>query len=389
MVWIFRLFILFSFSIFQYGVIRLCSSSGSTLVYCFDFYSFFFSGTLISISFRVFLWSYYYMDWESLFRRFGGLVLVFLFSVFALVFSGSLLALLVSWDLLGFSSLFLVFFYRSRSCLAGGLLSGLTNRLGEVLFLAVLGLTAGSCGLRMYCVLILLIIVSFTKSAQLPFSSWLLAAMSAPTPVSALVHSSTLVTAGIWLLLRFACHLPSPTLYFGVCTMLLSGWAALHVCDTKKIIALSTLSQLGLMVCAVCLSERSLCFAHLNTHASFKALLFMVAGTLIHSCYGSQDSRIVYRHVINCPILSVISIVSCFSLCGFALTSGCVSKDAIIEKMLGRSISLVSVLLFYVGLVLTCLYSLRLWCLWFGISGTRPSIVLFSGGSVFQILPMF
>jgi len=371
MVLLYSLLIMVCLSLLRFGQFSLCYCS-STLDFSCDWYSFIFFVSLVSVSVSVFCWSYCYMDSESLFRRFTLLVTSFLGSIFLLVFSSNLLALLVSWDLLGFSSLFLVFFYKSRSSLAGGLLTGLTNRFGDVLFLVVVGSLFCNGAVQYTLVLLLLVPIGMTKSAQVPFSAWLPAAIAAPTPVSALVHSSTLVTAGVWLLLRFAVSLPTSLLYIGLCTMVVSGSAAAFVCDTKKIIALSTLSQIGIMVSALGLRIRSLCFAHLNAHASFKALLFMVAGTLIHSSYGSQESRNIYCLGFGSPFLNVLGTVSCASLCGFVFTSGWVTKDAILEFCLGGSFGLLALLCFYLGLVLTCIYSLRLWSLFFGLGGSRP-----------------
>merc|ERR1712212_1361776 len=121
-----------------------------------------------------------------------------------LVISGNLIMMLVSWDLLGFSSLFLVFYYRTRGAVGSGLLTGLINRLGDCLFLLVLGLILCSGNSPTFLSALLLLLVSMTKSAIIPFSAWLPSAMVASTPVSALVHSSTLVTAGVYLLFRFS-----------------------------------------------------------------------------------------------------------------------------------------------------------------------------------------
>jgi len=144
------------------------------------------------------------MDREARYKLFISLLFSFLFSMFLLVFSADLLSLFVAWDLLGFSSLFLVIFYRSRSSLGGGLLTGITNRFGDVFFLGLFGLSGTSARTVNFSLALLLLFVSITKSAQVPFSSWLPAAILAPTPVSALVHSSTLVTAGVYLLFRFS-----------------------------------------------------------------------------------------------------------------------------------------------------------------------------------------
>lgn len=142
-------------------------------------------------------------------------------------------------------------------------------------------------------------ICAMTKRAQIPFSAWLPAAIAAPTPVSSLVHSSTLVTAGVYLLIRFYASLRM-FYYFcffvffsGVITCFMASLAAIYEYDLKKIIALSTLRQLGVMIIALGLGFPMLAFFHLVTHALFKALLFICAGTIIHSRYNNQDIRFI------------------------------------------------------------------------------------------------
>jgi len=156
--------------------------------------------------------------------------------------------------------------------------------------------------------------------------------MLAPTPVSALVHSSTLVTAGVYLLYRYLATPSTLLVAVGLFTTLVAGLAASCECDVKKIIALSTLSQLGLIVTSLGLGERSLCFAHLNTHAAFKALLFLAVGTSIHMQYGSQELRSAVPLSIISPFLIIILVTARASMCGFVFLSGWVSKEAILES---------------------------------------------------------
>lgn len=195
---------------------------------------------------------------------------------------------------MGFTSLFLVFYYRRRASLSGGLLTGAINRLGDCLFLVLLSLSLLTGGRYTSLIYYLIILIAITKSAQVPFSSWLPAAMVAPTPVSALVHSSTLVTAGVYLLYRFLSFEAGSLLFIGSFTMLTGSTAAALEVDIKRIVAYSTLSQLGVMVISLGIGSRGLCFLHLNLHAMFKALLFISVGILIHSCYGSQESRSLF-----------------------------------------------------------------------------------------------
>merc|ERR1712083_1007092 len=169
---------------------------------------------------------------------------------------------------------------------------------------------------------VLLLIVAITKSAMFPFSAWLPVAIVAPTPVSALVHSSTLVTAGVYLLYRFV-RIESPfLLYTGILTSLIGGLAAVLEVDVKRIIAFSTLSQLGVIIIGLALGFRCLRFFHLNCHAMFKALLFISVGVLIHSCYGSQEGRGLVNVPYSSPWLLVCTLVSCLSMCGMVFLSG-------------------------------------------------------------------
>lgn len=342
------------------GTVRFIFSVGQCLVLTTDSSSFIFLFTLLSVSVSVLTWSYYYMDSDLAYRRFCILILFFLGSIFTLVFSADLLSLFVAWDLLGFTSFFLVIFFRSRASLAGGLLTGLTNRVGDVLLLALFGLVYYNSCTNMSWYLYVLFLISFTKSAQVPFRSWLPAAILAPTPVSALVHSSTLVTAGVYLLYRYS---PAPStllVLVGLFTTLIAGLSAICECDTKKIIALSTLRQLGLIVTRLGLGERSLCFAHLNTHAAFKALLFLAVGTAIHRLYGSQEVRSTVPLTGCSPYILIILVSARSAICGLVFLSGWVTKEAILESSINNFVSIFSLSLFYLGIGLTVIYSLRL-----------------------------
>lgn len=150
--------------------------------------------------------------------------------------------------------------------------------------------------------------------------------------MSALVHSSTLVTAGVYLLYRYIPTHSTILLSVGLFTTLVAGLAASCECDVKKIIALSTLSQLGLIVTSLGLGERSLCFAHLNTHAAFKALLFLAVGTSIHIQYGSQEVRTAVPLRVISPFIIIILVTARASMCGLVFLSGWVTKEAILES---------------------------------------------------------
>lgn len=209
-------------------------------------------------------------------------------------------------------------------------------------------------------------IAAITKRAQIPFSSWLPAAMAAPTPVRALVHSSTLVTAGVFLLIRFYPFLSSIygfnffILIISSLTIFMAGAGALVECDIKKIVALSTLSQLGVIIASIGLGLPNLAFFHLVTHALFKALLFVCVGTLIHLHHHSQDLRGAGNLANQMPLtISCLNIAN-ISLCGLPFISGFYSKDLIIEITIYNNFRMIILFLFFVATIMTASYSIRL-----------------------------
>lgn len=197
---------------------------------------------------------------------------------------------------------------------------------------------------------ILVLLAAITKSAQIPFSSWLPAAIAAPTPVSALVHSSTLVTAGVYLLIRF--NLLFINFYFrifllliGRLTIFISGLGANFESDLKKTIALSTLSQLGLIISILSLGFFKLAFFHLLTHALFKALLFLCAGSFIHNLINFQDVRFSGSLLKVIPLTSFCFNISRLALRGIPFLAGFYSKDLILEII---SINFINFFIFFI-----------------------------------------
>ena len=184
--------------------------------------------------------------------------------------------------------------------------------------------------------LCLVVLAAMTKRAQIPFSAWLPAAMAAPTPVSALVHSSTLVTAGVYLLIRFRPRLGGRVAEGGLLvlarlTIFMAGLGANFETDLKKIIALSTLSQLGVIITILSLGWAELAFFHLLAHALFKALLFIRAGSIIHSVGDYQDIRVIGRLVSYMPLRVIMINLANLALCGTPFLAGFYSKDLILE----------------------------------------------------------
>ena len=291
-------------------------------------------------------------------------------------------------------------YYQSSKSASAGILTALTNRIGDVLiiFSIVLifpmgswGVIGGDCVIYFFCLSFCLVLGSTTKRAQFPFSSWLPAAMSAPTPVSALVHSSTLVTAGVYLLIRFyplicgRAFIKDLLLLTSVTTIIIAGFSALYEYDIKKVIALSTLSQLGVIMSSVSLSMPSVAFFHLVSHALFKSLLFIGAGYLIINNHHSQDLRFSGSRVKQSPLIGSCVFVASVALMGLPFLSGFYSKDLIIENFLLGSNPVIG-FLYVIGTVLTSCYSFRFIFLVYKNMGTRFSFSYFYEGGVLPIL---
>ena len=323
-----------------------------------DPYTFSFFILLGIVGARVGAWSYYYIDGEEAYCRFILLLMSFIVSIVMLIFFSNLFIALIGWDGLGVTSFLLVIYYKNRKCLGSGIITALTNRLGDCLLLCSLGFFFIAQGAHLM-ILALIICLRITKRAQFPFSSWLPAAMAAPTPVRALVHSSTLVTAGVYVLIRYCYSDIGSLLFIGSCTMIIAGIGACAESDLKKVVALRTLSQLGVIIISLGALEKSYCFFHLISHACFKALLFICVGACIHSVYGTQDYR-RFNKLSSTLYVSLFASVANISLIGFLFTSGFYSKDIILEVLLkGESYSW-SVVLFLLGIGLTSCYSVKM-----------------------------
>nr|ALO76432.1 NADH deshydrogenase subunit 5 [Laccoptera ruginosa] len=353
------------------------NSSSVSVILLIDWVSLIFSSFVILICSSVLIYSYEYMLMEKNINRFVNLVLLFLFSMVFLIYSPNLISILLGWDGLGLVSYCLVIYYQNVKSYNAGMLTILTNRIGDVFLMMsiVWMINYGSWNCFFYfdfvgddyimaLIMLLVILAGITKSAQIPFSSWLPAAMAAPTPVSSLVHSSTLVTAGIYLFIRFSdgfnYSMMMIMLYISVLTMFMAGLVACFEFDLKKIIAMSTLSQLGLMMSVLFMGDLNLAFFHLLTHALFKALLFMCAGYMIHSFSNCQDIRFMGSLVKFMPITMTYFFICNFSLCGLPFLSGFYSKDFIIEFMMMNNMNFFILILYFISLGLTILYSFRL-----------------------------
>nr|QGT77316.1 NADH dehydrogenase subunit 5 [Tenuipotamon yuxiense] len=360
------------------------NSSSVVFTLIFDWISLLFLCFVFLISGSVLYYSGDYMKGEKNYNRFMYLVLMFVFSMGAMVLSPNLISILLGWDGLGLVSYALVIYYQNEKSANAGMLTVLSNRVGDVAILLSIGLMVKVGGWNfLYYVYnmsdenwlgfkFLIILAAMTKSAQIPFSAWLPAAMAAPTPVSALVHSSTLVTAGVYLVIRFSPVLESSCAQSGLLiisclTMFMAGLGANFEYDLKKIIALSTLSQLGVMLSILALGFTDLAFFHLLSHALFKALLFMCAGAFIHSVGDYQDIRFMGCLVKFMPLSVVYMSVCNFALCGFPFLAGFYSKDMILEVALMSWLNFISLCLYMLAIGLTVMYTMRL--IFYSLSG--------------------
>nr|YP_009906693.1 NADH dehydrogenase subunit 5 [Elaeidobius kamerunicus]QLI52336.1 NADH dehydrogenase subunit 5 [Elaeidobius kamerunicus] len=342
-----------------------------------DWVSLMFMSFVLFISSMIIKYSDEYMHGDKKLNRFIMLMILFVCSMMFMILSPNLISILLGWDGLGLVSYALVIYYQNVKSFNAGMLTALSNRIGDAALLMSIALMSNFGGWNllnymdfytsnhiMMMISFFIILAAITKSAQIPFSSWLPAAMAAPTPVSSLVHSSTLVTAGVYLLIRFSPSFPSSfldiLLYLSLFTMFMAGLGANFEFDLKKIIALSTLSQLGMMMTILCLGNTDLAFFHLLIHALFKALLFMCAGAIIHNLGNCQDIRYMGGIISFLPLTCTCMNISNFALCGIPFLSGFYSKDLVAEAFSMEIMGIFTYLVFFISIGLTVSYTIRL-----------------------------
>nr|CDL72561.1 NADH dehydrogenase subunit 5 [Cherax destructor] len=381
--------------VIEWEIFSLGSSSVVVTLVC-DWISTLFLGVVLFISSMVMYYSGDYMDGDKGYNRFMYMVFAFVFSMGALIISPNLISILLGWDGLGLISYVLVIYYQNEKSANAGMLTILSNRIGDVgilLSISLLFMLGGwnfifygeTLGEDFFLLKIFVCLAAMTKSAQIPFSAWLPAAMAAPTPVSALVHSSTLVTAGVYILIRFSGALEGSSvqtflLIISCLTMFMAGLGANFEFDLKKIIALSTLSQLGVMMGILALGFPDLAFFHLLTHALFKALLFMCAGSVIHSVKEYQDIRNMGSLVLCMPLTSVCMNLANLALCGMPFLAGFYSKDLILEVVFMSGVNFLGGFLYVLSTGLTVCYTFRLVYYSLSCSPNMSSMMMISEG---------
>nr|WCB99523.1 NADH dehydrogenase subunit 5 [Meteorus sp. 1 XHS-2023a] len=341
------------------------------LITYIDWMSMMFTSVVMMISSMVLIYSMSYMLNHYYIKRFMNLIIIFFLSMMLMIFSPNMISILIGWDGLGLSSFCLIIFYQNKKSYNSGINTILMNRIGDINILIMISLLFNHNTWNFLYILnmppmifIMIIMASITKSAQIPFSTWLPMAMAAPTPVSSLVHSSTLVTAGIYLMIRlnylFNNLFLFTLMFLSFWTLILASSSALFEFDLKKIIALSTLSQLSLMFLSLSMKLSMLSFFHMITHAMFKSLLFLCSGIIIHNYFNNQDIRLINNLSLNMPLISIIFNMASLTLCGMPFLSGFYSKDLIIEYFNIFNMNFFTFNMMYISMMLTIMYSFRL-----------------------------
>jgi NADH-ubiquinone oxidoreductase chain 5 len=370
---------------------------------------------VLMISLLVHIYSIGYMTHDPHNQRFFSYLSLFTFMMIILVTANNLLIMFIGWEGVGVCSYLLVSFWFTRIAANQSSISAfLTNRVGDTFLTIGMFIIIWSIGNLDYTtifsmspyineniitlVCICLLIGAMAKSSQIGLHVWLPMAMEGPTPVSALIHAATMVTAGVYLLMRVSPLLEYSStaltlcLWVGAITSIFSSLIGLFQQDIKKVIAYSTMSQLGMMVIGVGLSSYNIALFHLINHAFYKGLLFLAAGSVIHAVADNQDFRKYGGLIRFLPLTYSVMLIASLSLVAFPFMTGFYSKDFILESAYGK-FYLSSIIVYFIAVIaaiFTTLYSVKVLYLTFLTNPNGPIINYKKAheGDIFMSFPL-